>query len=217
MPTRVYALLVGINDYGPDIESLEGCLNDVDRFHDYLKHHVAPAALAVEVLKNGDATRASIAGRFRAHLGQARSGDVALFQFCGHGAQWASAAAWRESFPDGKDEGLVCSDSRRPGGYDLADKELAVLIAEAAANEAHVAILFDCCHSGSGTRDVKAARGLKPRLTHEVTTERPLESYLEGHYSRLRDAHQPLLVPTAPGIGVEPDPDAIERYRVRGR
>ncbi len=30
MAKRVYALLVGINDYGPDIESLDGCLNDVD-------------------------------------------------------------------------------------------------------------------------------------------------------------------------------------------
>ena len=43
----------------------------------------------------------------------------------------------------------------------------------------------------------RPARGLKPRLTHEVTTERPLESYLDGHYSRLRDARQPLFVPTA--------------------
>ena len=196
MPNRLYALLVGINDYGPDIESLDGCLNDVDLFHEYLSRHIGPAALAVEVLKNNDATRANIVSRFRSHLGQARSGDVALFQFCGHGARWASNAAFRESFPDGKDEGLVCSDSRRPGGYDLADKELAVLIAEVAGNQAHVAVLFDCCHSGSGTREVKAVRGLKPRLTHEVTTERPLDTYLDGYYSRLRDAQQPLFVPT---------------------
>ena len=197
MPNKVYALLVGVNDYGPDIESLDGCVNDVDLFHEYLNRHIGPEALAVEVLKNNDATRANIISRFRSHLGQARSGDVALFQFCGHGARWASNAAFRESFPDGKDEGLVCSDSRRPGGYDLADKELAVLIAEVAGNEAHVAVLFDCCHSGSGTREVKAARGLKPRLTHEVTTERPLDTYLDGYYSRLRDAQQPLFVPTA--------------------
>ena len=72
VPNRVYALLVGINDYGPDIESLEGCLNDVDLFHEYLKRHVVPAALAVEVLKNGDATRANIIGRFRSHLGPGR-------------------------------------------------------------------------------------------------------------------------------------------------
>ena len=194
---RVYALLVGINDYGPDIESLDGCLNDVDLFHGYLTHHVDSASLAIEILKNGDATRANVIGRFRSHLGQARSGDVALFQFCGHGAQWASAAAFREAFPDGKDEGLVCSDSRHPGGYDLADKELAVLIADVAANGAQVAVVFDCCHSGSGTRAVEAVRGLKPRLTQEVTSERPLESYLDGHYSRLRDARQPLFVPKA--------------------
>ena len=197
MPNKVYALLVGVNDYGPDIESLDGCVNDVDLFHEYLNRHIGPEALAVEVLKNNDATRANIISRFRSHLGQARSGDVALFQFCGHGARWASNAAFRESFPDGKDEGLVCSDSRRPGGYDLADKELAVLIAEVSGNEAHVAVLFDCCHSGSGTREVKAARGLKPRLTHEVTTERPLDTYLDGYYSRLRDAQRPLFVPTA--------------------
>ncbi len=195
MPDRVYALLVGINDYGPPIESLDGCLNDVDLFHEYLDHHVDPAALAIEVLKNGDATRANVSDRFRSHLGQARSGDVALFQFCGHGAQWASNAAFRQLSTDGKDEGLVCYDSRRPGGFDLADKELAVLIAEVAENEAHMVVLFDCCHSGSGTRGVDAVRGLKPRLTHEVTTERPLESYLNGHYARLRDARVPLVVP----------------------
>jgi Caspase domain len=196
MPNQVYALLVGVNDYGPDIESLDGCLNDVDLLHEYLHRRVGAPALAVEVLKNSDATRANIIGRFRSHLGRARSGDVALFQFCGHGARWASNAAFRESFPDGKDEGLVCSDSRRPGGYDLADKELAVLIAEVAGNGAHVAVLFDCCHSGSGTRDVSAVRGLKPRLTHEVTTERPLDTYLDGHYSRLLETRQPLFVPT---------------------
>lgn len=194
MSNRVYALLVGINDYGPDLESLDGCLNDVDLVHAYLRQHVEPAALAVEVLKDADATRARVIDRFRSHLGRARSGDVALFLFCGHGARWASSAAFRQSFPDGRDEGLVCSDSRRPGGYDLADKELAVLIAEVAGHDAHAAILFDCCHSGSGTREV--GRGLKPRLTHEITTERPLESYLDGHYARLRDAGQPLFVPT---------------------
>ena len=196
MPNKVYALLVGVNDYGPEIESLEGCLNDVDLFHEYLDHHVDPATLAVEVLKDSDATRANIISRFRSHLGNARSGDVALFQFCGHGARWASNAAFRESFLEGKDEGLVCYDSRRSGGYDLADKELAVLIAETARNGAHTAVLFDCCHSGSGTRGVDASQGLKPRLTHEVMIERPLESYLDGHYARLRDAKEPLFVPS---------------------
>jgi pimeloyl-ACP methyl ester carboxylesterase len=155
------------------------------------------AGLAVEVLKDGDATRENVIRQFRSHLGKARDGDVALFQYCGHGARWASAREFREFYPDGKDEGLVCIDSRRPGGFDLADKELAVLISEVARNNPHLAVVLDCCHSGSGTRGVDAFRGLTPRVTHEVTSERPLASYLDGHYATLRNGGQPLFIPTS--------------------
>ena len=37
-----------------------------------------------------------------------------------------------------------------------------------------------------------AFRGLRPRVTQRHPTERPLESYLDGHYARLRDRRQPL-------------------------
>ena len=197
MANRVYALLVGINDYPPEVRNLAGCLNDVDSFHELLTQRLAGREVAIETLKNAGATRAGIIERFNAHLGQAREGDVAVFQFSGHGARSASSAAFREFYPDGKDEGLVCYDSRRPGGYDLADKELAVLIADVAKNGAHVAVVLDCCHSGSATRSVDAFRGLTPRLTDEVTIERPLESYLNGHYAGLRDAKGPLSIPAA--------------------
>ena len=201
MAPRTYALLVGINDYPAEVGRLAGCLNDVDAFRAWLEADVDPACLAVEVLKDSEATRDNIIRLFRSHLGKAQAGDVALFQYCGHGARWASAAAFREFAPDGRDEGLVCIDSRRPGGFDLADKELAVLIAEVAARDPHVAVLLDCCHSGSGTRSADAFRGLVPRLTHEVTSERPLESYLDGYYAQQasaqrRDGRVPLHVPT---------------------
>jgi hypothetical protein len=195
MSNRVYALLVGINDYRPEVGPLDGCLNDVALVRDYLKRTVDPASLAVEVLEDGAATRAGVIDGFRAHLTRARAGDVALFQFCGHGARWASNRAFRDLYPDGRDEGLVCHDSRRPGGYDLADKELAPLVAELARRGAHAVVLLDCCHSGSGTRGLDAFRGLRPRLTHEVTIERPLDSYLGGYYSALADARTPLSVP----------------------
>jgi hypothetical protein len=196
MGTGVYALLVGINDYPADVGKLAGCVNDVDHVHAYLSDNCDKADLAVEVLKDGDATRDNIIRQFRGHLGKARDGDVALFQYCGHGARWASAKAFKEFYPDGKDEGLVCIDSRRPGGFDLADKELALLISELAKNGSHVAVVLDCCHSGSGTRGVDAFSGLRPRLTHEVSDERPLDSYLDGYYADLRKKGQPLFIPT---------------------
>ena len=184
-----YALLVGINDYpeGVGTPRLAGCLNDVDRFHQHLRQCAGAAPLAVELLKDHDATRANVVQQFRRHLGRAKAGDVAVFQFCGHGAQSSSASAFREFQPSGLDEGLVCIDSRRPGGggFDLADKELAVLIDELARNGAHVAFILDSCHSGSGTRSADAFGGLRPRLARQsVDPERPLESYLDGHYAQ---------------------------------
>ena len=45
----------------------------------------------------------------------------------------------------------------------LADKELALLIAEVAAKGAHVVVILDCCHSGGGTRDpFVRVRGWEP-------------------------------------------------------
>src|ERR1039457_3855811 len=96
---RLYALLVGINDYPPEVGKLAGCLNDVDHFHAHLTGSFTKANLAVEVLKDGEATRENIIRQFRNHLGKAKPGDVAVFQYCGHGARWASAREFREFYP----------------------------------------------------------------------------------------------------------------------
>ncbi len=200
MPTRIYALLVGINDYSPAVGKLHGCLNDVDHFHGFLTDRFDANALHVEVLKDSDATRANIISQFRSHLGRANADDVVLFQYCGHGARWRSASPFLEFFPDGKDEGLVCYDSRSPGGFDLADKELAVLLAEVAQNDPHIALILDCCHSGSATRGADDFTHLKARQTHEVTDERPLESYLDGYYSRLHQRGDRLEPPASKHI-----------------
>ena len=200
MSRQVFALLVGINDYSPEVGKLAGCLNDVDRLHAYLSSSFNKTELAIETLKNSEATRDNIIRQFRGHLGKAQQGDVALFQYCGHGARWASARQFREFYPDCKDEGLVCFDSRASGGFDLADKELAVLIAQVAKNQPHLTVILDCCHSGSGTRGADAFRGLTPRLTHEVATERPLESYLGGYYAELQQKKMPMSIPVSKHI-----------------
>ena len=176
MSKQVFALLVGINDYPAGVSKLSGCLNDIDHFAGYLRQAVGGKGLALEVLKDADATRDNIVAQFRKHLGRARAGDVAVFHYCGHGAQSASASAFHEFYPNGLDEGLVCFDSRMPGRHDLADKELAVLIAELARNDAHVAFILDACHSGSATRSADAFAGLRSRMTAGVAAERPLES-----------------------------------------
>lgn len=196
MASHVHALLVAINDYPAPVRKLTGCINDVEQFQAWLKQSVGADKLAVEVLKNGDATRGNIIRQFRQHLGRVKPGDVALFQYCGHGAQSASAGAFREFDLGGLDEGLVCADSRLPGGHDLADKELALLIDELARKDAHVTFILDACHSGSGTRSADAFSGLQSRLTEGVRVERPLDSYLDGHYAKLLKNGEGLSIPS---------------------
>ncbi|MEZ6057047.1 MAG: caspase family protein [Planctomycetaceae bacterium] len=197
MSANVYALLVGINEYPSHVGRLSGCINDVEHVHEYLRGRFAPSKLFVETLLNGDATRQGMIDQFRHHLSRAGADDVVLFHYSGHGARWKSAQEFTSLFPDGMDEGLVCADSRLAGGYDLADKELAVLLAEVAGNCPHVAVILDCCHSGSGTRSADDFTQLKARQTHEVQTERPLESYLDGYYAALRHSGASMEIPVS--------------------
>jgi pimeloyl-ACP methyl ester carboxylesterase len=200
MPTeksRGYALLVGINDYPPSVGKLRGCLSDVDHVRDWLVAAFGPKRLAIECLKDADATRSNVVQSFRSHLGKAGPDDVVLFHYSGHGARWRAAGAFNRFYPDGRDEGLVCYDSRDPGGYDLADKELAVLLHEVAASGPHIAVLIDCCHSGSGTRAADDFTQARARFTHEVYEERPLASYLDGYYAARVQRGESLEIPAS--------------------
>ena len=71
---------------------------------------------------------------------------------------------------------MVCWDSRLENGWDLADKELAQLISEIAANGPHVVVVLDCCHSGSGTRAPDERVGVRRVPTDE--RQRPLDSFI---------------------------------------
>ena len=137
----------------------------------YLKATYPEESLRVETLLNEEATRAGIIDGFREHLAQASKDDVVLFHYSGHGAQSRSAEEFKQFFNDGHDEGLVCYDSRIENGYDLADKELAVLLSEL-DQSAHIVCLFDCCHAGSGTRFHSVELFPKARNTNPNKTPR---------------------------------------------
>ncbi len=197
MAGEIFALLVGINRYSPSVGKLSGCINDVDHFQSYLSEHFKSHKLHIEILKDSDATRPNIISQFRSHLAKAQAGDVAVFQYCGHGARCKSAQAFKKFYPEGMDEGLVCYDSREEGGFDLADKELAILLAELSKNDPHLAVLLDSCHSGSATRGADDFTQLRARQTHERYDERPLESYLNGYYTSLSKRGESLEIPAS--------------------
>lgn len=192
---KIYALLVGINDYPVHVGRLQGCLNDIANVEDYLSDFHSDAA--VVTLRNADATYANVIAQFRQHLGQAGKDDVALFHYCGHGARATSSIELREFDRDNRDEGLVCIDSRDGDNFDLADKELALLLREIAANDPHIAMVLDCCNSGSGTRLVEDGPQAGVRTTASIYPPRPLASYLEGQFAEMLARAEPLTIPAS--------------------
>ena len=180
---KLYALLVGIDAYPPGVKPLRGCVNDVGRYKRFLERHYADT-VDIKALTDAAASRAAVIDGFRSHLALAGPADAVLFQFSGHGAQSTAAPEFREFAPDGYEEGLLCHDSRQPGQFDLADKELAVLIAEVAEKCPHITVILDSCHSGSGTRSADEIEGAVARFSDPAPYKRELGQYLDGYYVR---------------------------------
>ena len=179
MTKNIYALLVGIDAYTHPVPPLQGCVNDIKAVAEYLQGRVAQDnyQLNLRTIINQDATRQGIIDGFRQHLSQAKSEDIALFYYAGHGSQEQAPPEFWDIEPDRLNETIVCYDSRTQGGWDLADKELGKLISEVSQNNPHTSIIMDCCHSGSGTRgeldlDVAVRKAPLDKRT------RPLNSFI---------------------------------------
>jgi len=188
MAKNIYALLVGIDNYSPAsnplVPPLKGCVNDIKAIEAYLGERITQDSewKLIEptdqpwILLNQDATRQAIISGFQQHLCNADSEDVVLFYYSGHGAQEKSPEEFWELEADRLDETLVCYDSRAENGRDLADKELAYLISKIALKEPRIVVILDCCHSGSGTRDLPAETTVRRALVD--SRERPLSTFI---------------------------------------
>lgn len=181
MAHLVYALLAGINDYQGRLNSLNGCVDDIRGFQDFLEGRVDGKHRRILPLVNGGATRGNIINGFTEHLARAGENDVAIFYFSGHGSHEPVEKRYWFLEPNGRNQTIVCADSRRPGIPDLADKEISELIDTVAANGPHVLVVLDCCHSGSGTRDpATLPADVQARQAPPTDTPRAVESYLPG-------------------------------------
>ncbi len=203
MANKLYALLVGINEYdNPNVSNLQGCVNDVLSVEEMIKKQYSQFDLQIEKLLNQKATYNNIISEFRNHLGKAQADDIVFFHYSGHGAREIAAPEFRQFFSEYYQETLVCYDSRKAGGHDLADKELAVLISEVAKNNPHITIMLDCCHSGSATRDSDSYTLLNSRKTYDRDSPRPLDTYLSGWYENQLKKDNKITIPKSKHIAL---------------
>ncbi len=175
---RKLALLVGINDYEPDLGSLQGCLTDVEMQRELLIHRFGFNSNDIHTITNAQATRQGILTAFEEHLiKQAKPGDVVVFHYSGHGSQV------RDPDPIGKDEfnsTIVPSD--RPSDSvnsasqpvpDIMGQTLFLLMS--AVPTENLTVVLDSCHSGGGKRGNLVVRAA--RLASSVTLEASPEEF----------------------------------------
>jgi hypothetical protein len=155
---RKLALLVGINDYPNtnQFATLYGCLTDVELQRHLLIHCFGFHPHDVRTLTDANATRKGILEAFNEHLiKQAKSGDVVVFHYSGHGSRIAD--------PDGDNADklnstLVPVDAPLPPEYprqggavqDITGHTLFLLMS--AVQTENITVVLDSCYSGGGTR-----------------------------------------------------------------
>lgn len=136
------ALVVALNDYPGTGSDLQGCINDALDGLVALK----AAGFTCSSISNSNAKRATILSALKSLFTCARSGDSFVFYYSAHGSQVRDANA---DEPDGWDE-VLCP-------YDwpnyVSDDDIRAILSKVPAG-VNIDVIMDCCHSGTGTREI---------------------------------------------------------------
>ncbi len=189
------ALLVGINDYNPDLQTrarlrqqtasaafgrlpgtgdatywrfdnLDGALNDLQLMKGLLES-LGLQETDFVVLRDQQATAAAILAALQKNLvDDAQPGDVRVFYYSGHGNHIRN----RASREQGQQDQTIVPADHWNNVPDIRDKEIARILWKAAQKHVSVTFIADSCHSGSLTRGQWNARG-RVRTNTGITSD----------------------------------------------
>ena len=200
----MFALIIGINNYqSKEFLSLRGAVPDGKEFKDHLIKRLRVPEHQISTLFNEQATRSAIIKAFEdlSKDDRIKEGDPIFIFYAGHGGQKKPHPDWNE--PNPKIEVIVpydCtddSDSLTPApGFvpSIPDITTAALIDKIAdkkgnnivsglacplnprshSNFLNKTVVFDCCHSASGTRG--SEDGSSPRVRSVLLGDLELDS-----------------------------------------
>ncbi|MGB0388517.1 MAG: caspase family protein [Ardenticatenaceae bacterium] len=167
---RKLALMIGINKYkylGRRFQ-LRGCVNDQKMLKGLLLERFDFEEENIEMLFDEEATRANIIKALDRLAGMGEyegdplveEGDFVFVSYSGHGSRLKEPPDQQDE-ADGYDSTVVPYDSDRPrragkGGpnLDITDDELHARFEKIQARAGHLLLYFDCCHSGTISRDL---------------------------------------------------------------
>jgi metacaspase-1 len=165
------ALLVGINRYPDPGNELKGCVNDVRQMAETLKSRYGfPGDGNMRILTDARATTKAILDGLAWLAAGASPGDSLVFHYSGHGSQVPDRNG--DETTDRLDEILCPYDL--DWDHPLTDDDLAAACVDVPQG-ALLTVILDCCHSGTGLRDLGRSGNLHP-LAGLTRTANPVHS-----------------------------------------
>lgn len=153
---RVFAVMVGVSDYGDRLNSLPFTDEDARKLAETLQREGSLNDASV-VITNAEATVEGVRRAFQRVADQAGPDDTFLFFFSGHGNQEEIAASSLE--PDGKSESIVLQDG------EISDVEMGRLFGSLRTRLS--LLVLDSCFSGGFARNVVDRPGVMGLFSSE--------------------------------------------------
>ena len=155
MASRLFALLIGIDDYKSGrIWNLEACADDARRMKQWLVHDFQVPCSNISLLVNKEATKRRIEDVFMSHLVNNPAishGDALLIYFAGHGSSMPAPRDWCEGKP--RHVQVLCPydhDTKGPEGRvaGISDRSLCSMLGELSAVKGdNITLILDCSFS----------------------------------------------------------------------
>ncbi|KZV66269.1 hypothetical protein PENSPDRAFT_96886 [Peniophora sp. CONT] len=156
--SRLFALLIGVNEYANPNNNLQGAVGDARRVEKFLRAQKPPVSAERIVFLQDSGAKS---GDIIASIGSLctnryiRHGDPILIYYAGHGSVLPKPKGWSAAGPS-----IQCLSPHDARIEDetvvgvIPDRTFGALLERLAnAKGNNITVILDCCHSGSGSRD----------------------------------------------------------------
>ena len=161
MSTRVFALVVGIDNYkSGNIWNLHSCVEDAKRMTHWLINGLNTPKDQVRVLLDSQATKQRIEDSFMEHLvnnAMIEKNDAIIIYFAGHGSSIAAPRDWFQEADNTAKVQVICSydhDTNTTQGRiaGISERSLHALIDDLSLTKGNnITLILDCCFSPAQT------------------------------------------------------------------
>ncbi|KAF8813856.1 hypothetical protein BYT27DRAFT_7157812 [Phlegmacium glaucopus] len=161
MSTRLFALVIGIDDYkSGNIWNLHSCVEDAKRMKRWLIDGLNVPKDQIRLLLNSQATKQTIEDSFMEHLvnnAAIEKDDAIIVYFAGHGSSLVAPRDWFQEADNTAEVQVICPydhDTTTTQGRiaGISERSLHALIDDVSSTKGNnVTLILDCCFSPAQT------------------------------------------------------------------